>query len=139
MSTNGRQSSVEWRTPLRLIGRHLRLFVLSARSPKLSGHVERAERIHTEGFYELCNGDLAMAPSTGPPGVGAPLLHGPPPATRWMSAVPLSILHSAFQAWSRPVFLICPERVQLMPSRSGTLHRAVDCVAEKATQLPSKG
>ena len=31
----------------------LKLFVLPPRSPKLNGHVERANRTHTEEFYEL--------------------------------------------------------------------------------------
>ena len=33
--------------------RGLRLFVLPPRSPKLNGAVERAQRTHTEEFYEL--------------------------------------------------------------------------------------
>lgn len=36
----------------------IRLFVLPPRSPKLNGHVERAQRTHTEEFYELYDGDL---------------------------------------------------------------------------------
>ena len=36
----------------------IRLFVLPPRSPKLNGHVEWAQRTHTEKFYELYNGDL---------------------------------------------------------------------------------
>ena len=40
----------------------LPLFVLPPRSPKLNGHVERAQRTHTEEFYELYDGDLEMAP-----------------------------------------------------------------------------
>ena len=40
----------------------IRLFVLPPRSPKLNGHVERAQRTHTEEFYELYDGDLDMAP-----------------------------------------------------------------------------
>jgi putative transposase len=40
--------------------RGIRLFVLPPRSPKLNGHVERAQRTHTEEFYEVtdCNFDL---------------------------------------------------------------------------------
>ena len=38
--------------------RALRLYVLPPRSPKLNGHVERAQRTHTEEFYELYDGDL---------------------------------------------------------------------------------
>lgn len=34
------------------------LYVLPPRSPKLNGHVERAQRTHTEEFYELYDGDL---------------------------------------------------------------------------------
>lgn len=33
--------------------RKIRLFVLPPRSPKLNGHVERAQRTHTEEFYEV--------------------------------------------------------------------------------------
>ncbi len=33
--------------------RHLRLFVLPPRSPKLNGAVERAQRTHTEEFYQV--------------------------------------------------------------------------------------
>ncbi len=39
----------------------IRLFVLPPRSPKLNGHVERAQRTHTEEFYEIYDGDLDMA------------------------------------------------------------------------------
>ena len=39
----------------------IRLFVLPPRSPKLNGHVERAQRTHTEEFYELYDGELDMA------------------------------------------------------------------------------
>ena len=40
----------------------LRLFVLPPRSPKLNGCVERAQRTHTEEFYELYDGDLDLVP-----------------------------------------------------------------------------
>lgn len=40
----------------------LRLFVLPPRSPKLNGHVERAQRTHTEEFYEVYDGDLELEP-----------------------------------------------------------------------------
>ncbi len=40
----------------------IKLFVLPPRSPKLNGHVERAQRTHTEEFYELYDGDLGMVP-----------------------------------------------------------------------------
>jgi len=40
----------------------IRLFVLPPRSPKLNGHVERAQRTHTEEFYELYDGDLHLMP-----------------------------------------------------------------------------
>lgn len=42
--------------------RGFHLFVLPPRSPKLNGHVERAQRTHTEEFYELYGGDLEIAP-----------------------------------------------------------------------------
>lgn len=41
--------------------RGIRLFVLPRRSPKLNGHVERAQRTHTEEFYECYDGDLDLA------------------------------------------------------------------------------
>ena len=37
------------------------LFVLPPRSPKLNGHVERANRTHTEEFFELYSGDWTVA------------------------------------------------------------------------------
>ena len=40
----------------------VRLFVLPPRSPKLNGHVERAQRTHTEEFYEMYDGDLEVGP-----------------------------------------------------------------------------
>lgn len=41
--------------------RGLRLFVLPPRSPKLNGAVERANRTHTEEFYELYDGHWTVA------------------------------------------------------------------------------
>ena len=49
--------------------RGIRLFVLPPRSPKLNGCVERAQRTHTEEFYELYDGDLDL------PTLNAALLH----------------------------------------------------------------
>jgi putative transposase len=42
--------------------RSIRLFVLPPRSPKLNGSVERANRTHTEEFYEVYDGDFEIAP-----------------------------------------------------------------------------
>ena len=42
--------------------RGLHLFVLPPRSPKLNGSVERAQRTHTEEFYEIYDGDFEIAP-----------------------------------------------------------------------------
>ena len=42
--------------------RGIKLFALPPRSPKLNGHVERAQRTHTEEFYQLYDGDLGMEP-----------------------------------------------------------------------------
>ena len=42
--------------------RGIRLFVLPPRSPKLNGCVERAQRTHTEEFYEVNDFSLEMAP-----------------------------------------------------------------------------
>jgi putative transposase len=41
--------------------RGIRLFVLPPRSPKLNGHVERAQRTHTEEFYEVTDTSLEIA------------------------------------------------------------------------------
>jgi len=41
--------------------RGIQLFVLPPKSPKLNGHVERAQRTHTEEFYECYDGDFALA------------------------------------------------------------------------------
>ena len=38
------------------------LFVLPPRSPKLNGHVERANRTHRNEFWELYDGDLELPP-----------------------------------------------------------------------------
>jgi transposase InsO family protein len=40
--------------------RGIRLFVLPPRSPKLNGHVERAQRTHTEEFYEVWDLDWSI-------------------------------------------------------------------------------
>ena len=40
--------------------RGLRLFVLPPRSPKLNGSVERAQRTHTEEFYEVSDAELTV-------------------------------------------------------------------------------
>lgn len=42
--------------------RGIKLFFLPPRSPKLNGHVERAQRTHTEEFYRLYDGDLEIEP-----------------------------------------------------------------------------
>jgi transposase InsO family protein len=42
--------------------RGLRLFILPPRSPKLNGRVERAQRTHTEEFYEVTDAELAVGP-----------------------------------------------------------------------------
>ena len=41
--------------------RNIKLFVLPPRSPKLNGHVERANRTHTEEFYEVVDSDFTIA------------------------------------------------------------------------------
>jgi len=43
-------------------GQGIGLFVLPPRSPKLNGHVERAQRTHTEEFYEVYEGDWGLGP-----------------------------------------------------------------------------
>lgn len=42
--------------------RGIMLFVLPPRSPKLNGHVERANRTHRSEFWELYDGDLELPP-----------------------------------------------------------------------------
>ena len=42
-------------------GRGIALFVLSIRSPKLNGTVERASRTHTEEFYEVSEAEPELA------------------------------------------------------------------------------
>lgn len=41
--------------------RNIKLFVLPPRSPKLNGGVERANRTHTEEFYEVTDSDFELA------------------------------------------------------------------------------
>jgi len=41
--------------------RSIKLFVLPPRSPKLNGCVERAQRTHTEEFYEVTDTDFAIS------------------------------------------------------------------------------
>jgi transposase InsO family protein len=41
--------------------RGVKLFVLPPRSPKLNGHVERAQRTHTEEFYEVTDTSFGIA------------------------------------------------------------------------------
>lgn len=41
--------------------RGIRLFVLPPRSPKLHGAVERANRTHTEEFYEVTDAEPELA------------------------------------------------------------------------------
>jgi putative transposase len=41
--------------------RNIRLFVLPPRSPKLNGYVERAQRTHTEEFYEVTDTSFEIA------------------------------------------------------------------------------
>ena len=44
--------------------RKVLLFVLPPRSPKLNGHVERANRTHSEEFYEVVDSDCTVADLT---------------------------------------------------------------------------
>ena len=41
--------------------RGIKLFVLPPRSPKLNGHVERAQRTHTEEFYEVTDASFEIS------------------------------------------------------------------------------
>ncbi|MFC1943274.1 integrase core domain-containing protein [Chloroflexota bacterium] len=41
--------------------RGIKLFVLPPRSPKLNGHVERAQRTHTEEFYKLTDANFELS------------------------------------------------------------------------------
>ncbi len=60
--------------------RDIALLTLPPRSPKLNGSVERANRTHTEEFYEVTRrrGD-AGRPAAGPPGLGDDVQHGASP------------------------------------------------------------
>jgi len=52
---NGSEFMAEFEAACRT--HEIKLFVLPPRSPKLNGHVERAQRTHTEEHWELSNGD----------------------------------------------------------------------------------
>jgi putative transposase len=54
----GSEFHAEFETLCEALG--IRLFVLPPCSPKLNGHVERAQRTHTEEFYEVYLGDLDL-------------------------------------------------------------------------------
>ena len=41
--------------------RGIKLFILPPRSPKLNGHVERAQRTHTEEFYEVTEASFELS------------------------------------------------------------------------------
>ena len=96
----------------------IKLFVLPPRSPKLNGHVERAQRAHTEEFYQLHDtrsvhrrlGDSAFEP--GPAAVGAGVQHrAPSPVAGRMHPGRVSC-HPPPATHNRPRLLICTERVQ---------------------------
>ena len=54
----------EFRADIESAGREsgIKLFVLPLRSPKLNGHVERAQRTHTEEFCEVYDGEMEIVP-----------------------------------------------------------------------------
>ena len=54
----GSEFAAEFETACQVRG--LRLFVLPPRSPKLNGSVERAQRTHTEEFYEVSDAELTV-------------------------------------------------------------------------------
>jgi transposase InsO family protein len=54
----GSEFMAQFETACKESGVHL--YVLPPRSPKLNGHVERAQRTHTEEFWERYDGDLAL-------------------------------------------------------------------------------
>jgi len=56
---NGSEFMAEFETACQ--GRGIRLFVLPPRSPKLHGAVERANRTHTEEFYEVTDAEPELA------------------------------------------------------------------------------
>ncbi len=56
----GSEYSAEFETAC--MARGIKLFCLPPRSPKLNGSVERAQRTHTEEFYEVYDGDFEIAP-----------------------------------------------------------------------------
>ena len=56
---NGSEFMAEFETAC--AERGIRLFVLPPRSPKLHGSVERANRTHTEEFYEVTDAEPDLA------------------------------------------------------------------------------
>jgi transposase InsO family protein len=54
----GSEVAADFETACRARRRHL--FVLPPRSPKLNGSVERAQRTHTEEFYEVSDAELTV-------------------------------------------------------------------------------
>lgn len=73
--------SLDIRLPLVRSASRLAVTAMSPpRSPKLHGAVERANRTHTEEFYEVTDEPAELAPlQAGLPGLGNVLRHGPPP------------------------------------------------------------
>ena len=71
--------------------RGIALFTLPPRSPKLNGRVERANRTHTEEFYEVTDAEATLAdlrprslPGSTPTTPSAPIRHSataPQPST----------------------------------------------------------
>jgi putative transposase len=57
---NGAEFRAEFETACQ--ARNIRLFVLPPRSPKLHGAVERANRTHTEEFYEVTDAPAELGP-----------------------------------------------------------------------------
>ena len=69
----GSEFMADFETACQKLG--ISLFVPPPRSPKLNGHVERAQRTHTEEFYELYDGELDIPTlKKGPAAMGTYLL-----------------------------------------------------------------
>ncbi len=76
---NGSESMAEFETACEARG--IALFVLPPRSPKLHGAVERANRTHTEEFYEVTTAEPDL------PSLQAELASGRPSTTQFVQAV----------------------------------------------------
>jgi len=119
--------------------RGMRLFVLPPRSPKLNGHVERAQRTHTEEFYEGRSQRFGIAwmptspwpPSTRPCGTGRTPTTTSVPTRRWATARPTSSWQAAHPPDAHPRkeagCLACTERVHRLHKPTESVYHRASC------------